>query len=146
MVSLGSFAAAARRQVGTALGPVNRAQLCEDQVGCGGGPGVCILLCLACAAYAVPWTTAMQEARASRRFNRLWQARVLMEVIGALWLGPPPPPPQPQPGRHRHTVHSVSLLLCMSALLDHSRHSGDASQPPVLAGLRLATATDAEWR
>mmetsp|Transcript_8390 Transcript_8390/g.25188 ORF Transcript_8390/g.25188 Transcript_8390/m.25188 type:complete len:420 (-) Transcript_8390:214-1473(-) len=48
--------------------------------------GVCILLCLACAAYAVPWTVAMREARAVRRFNRLWQARVLLEVVAALWL------------------------------------------------------------
>lgn len=48
--------------------------------------GVCILLCLVCAAYAVPWTVAMREARAIRRFNRLWQARVLLEVVAALWL------------------------------------------------------------
>lgn len=43
-------------------------------------------MCLACAAYAVPWTKAMRDARALRRFNHLWQARVLMEVVAAFWL------------------------------------------------------------
>ncbi len=48
--------------------------------------GVCVLVCLAVAAFAAPWTQAMRSARASRQFNRLWLARVLMELAAALWL------------------------------------------------------------
>jgi hypothetical protein len=48
--------------------------------------GFCALICLGVAAYAAPWTTAMQEARALRQFNRLWLARVTMQVVAAVWL------------------------------------------------------------
>lgn len=45
-----------------------------------------MLICLGAAAYAAPWTKAMREARASRQFNRLWLARMIMEIVAALWL------------------------------------------------------------
>lgn len=48
--------------------------------------GVCMLICFGAAAYAAPWTKAMREARASRQFNRLWLARMIMEIVAALWL------------------------------------------------------------
>ncbi|KAK9817889.1 hypothetical protein WJX72_003805 [[Myrmecia] bisecta] len=48
--------------------------------------GVGFLLCLAAAAFAVPWRASTRASKIHREFSLFWRDRLLLQLIAAAWL------------------------------------------------------------